>query len=71
MGYLDNLVEGLRTRRHKSCDGKIGHLTEEGARRAMAAVGRRGQWKKGRIPGVYRCEYCRHWHWGHKPKESK
>jgi hypothetical protein len=56
-----------RRLRRRSCGEKASYASEDEAREAVRQLGRKGgTWLR-----QYRCRFCRRWHLGHTPHETR
>jgi hypothetical protein len=49
--------------------GKLSYESRSAAQKAMANIGRKRGFKKGK-PTAYSCGHCGMWHWGHSRFEK-
>jgi hypothetical protein len=49
--------------------GKLSYESRGAAQKAMANIGRKRGFKKGK-PTAYQCGHCGQWHWGHSRHEK-
>ncbi len=57
-----------RRLRRKSCDGKVRHADAAGG---LAHIGRLARSGSGGSMNVYRCQFCKGYHIGHRSKIMK